>query len=131
MTKRKLYFIHKGKRYECGTVVVFYDDYFKNTYERVFLCYIPDSDYYTLQQKEGGAWIGMPGVDFMNKIVEVNDEICKPIRDSFIKGTSSSCKKISFNNLKSYKLLFYLILLLVCVACPPLSILLILLMILL
>ena len=93
---RELYFYHNKQRYECGTVVVLYDDYFKDTYERVFLYYLPDSDMFTLQRKEGGAWLGMSGREFRNNIIEVKNEICETMRNGFISKTGSYNRKPTF-----------------------------------
>lgn len=85
---RELYFVHNGKQYDCGTVVVLKNDYLKVQYERVFLCYLVDADAVLYQRKDGGAISSMQGNEFRNNIVECKNEICTPMRDSFLQSTS-------------------------------------------
>ena len=85
---RELYFTHNGKRYECGSIIILKDDYLGATRERVFLCHIPGSDSYLYQNKNGGVIYSINEKDFNNDLVEVKDEICIPIRDSFLQSTS-------------------------------------------
>ena len=133
MAERRFYFIHNDKKYESGTVVVLYNDYFKNTYERVFLCHMLYDDGHEAilyMEKKGSPLYSFKVEEFYNILVEAKDEICEPIRDSFLKSTGGYNSKKTWNFFRDNPVgaqgLFYLFLIVICVACPPLGILVIL-----
>lgn len=85
---RELTFVYNGKTYDCGTIIVFKGNGTCSDYTRVFLCYVPDTDSFWYQSQTGGTMYEISGHDFRDKLKEVKDEICVPIRDSYIKSTN-------------------------------------------